>query len=98
MTIPIIQKIRRTNRKLDRCSAVRERRQQTAAQLLEAMKRGASLHRCNRPTRTIWVLSDGTFVTNEAAADLMASGHVVGVGDCLIGGGELSQTFRYVET
>jgi hypothetical protein len=88
---------RKTNRKLDRVNARRRRRQEEADKIINAMRRGASLHRFNRGHRTIWSLSTGEFVTHEAATDALKDPRVAGVGDCLFGSGELSQTFRFVE-
>jgi hypothetical protein len=82
------ESLRRSARRLDRRNA-------TAARVLQAMRGGAILHRCNHRHRAIWVLSSGEFVTPEAAADVLRNPHVVGTGDCLFGP-ELSQTFRYV--
>jgi hypothetical protein len=97
MTVHPPESLRRKHRQIDHQNAARERRRQLVAELLNRMKRGASLHHWNRPHRTIWILSDGTFVTPEAAVDLMNSGKIAGVGDSLIGP-ELSQTFRFITT
>ena len=97
MTAQTAETLRRKHRWLDRQNAARDRRLRLAAELLDRMKRGASLHRCNRPHRTIWILSDGTFVTQEAATDLISSGQIAGVGDALFGP-ELFQTFRFITT
>jgi len=96
MSVPTPDSVRKTNRRLDRRNATKQRCEQTASKILEAMRNGASLHRCNRTHRTIWLLSTGPFVTHEAATDVLRDPHVVGVGDALFGP-ELSQTFRYIE-
>jgi hypothetical protein len=88
--------LRRTARRLDRRNRAQQQRRLTAARILEVMRDGASLHRCNHQHRTVWVLSNGEFVTVEAATEVMRNPHVVGVGDSLFGP-ELSQTFRYSE-
>jgi uncharacterized protein YuzB (UPF0349 family) len=96
MTIPTVDSLRRAHRRLDRRNAAKQRREHTAADLLQAMKRGVSLHRCNRNHRVLWALSTGEIVTAEAADDLLRNPHVVGVGDALFADAP-SQTFRWIE-
>ncbi len=99
MPVPTTRSLRNTQRRLNHRIAAQQRRQQAAARILEEMRNGASLHRCNRGARVIWVLSTGRFVTHEAVTDVMRDPRIVGVGDSLFGTAlrELSQTFRYVE-
>jgi hypothetical protein len=87
--------LRRNRQRLDHRNAAQQRRQQTAVRVLGLMHNGAALYRCNRPDRTIWVLSTGEFVLHETAIAVLRDSHVEGVGDCLFGA-ELSQTFRYI--
>ena len=96
MPVPTTRSLRNTHRRLDRRNRAQEQRELTAARILQAMRDGAALHRCNRTHRTVWALSSGEFVTFEAATDVLRDPHVVGVGDCLFGP-ELSQTFRWIE-
>ena len=96
MTVHTPAGLRRRHRRLDRRNARKRRREFMAAIIINAMRAGASLHRCNRHHRTLWSLSTGEFVTHEAATDVLNAGRVVAVGDCLFGP-ELSQTFRYVD-
>jgi hypothetical protein len=58
-------------------------------------ERDVTLHRVCRPGRVIWTLSTGEFVPAEIATDLLNNENVVGTGDFLLGGLELSQTFRW---
>jgi hypothetical protein len=81
--------LQRSNRQLSRRSA-------GAAQVLSAMKRGATLHLHYQDGRPIWRLSTGPFVTSEAAAIVTASNVVVGVGDSLFPN-HPGQTWRYVQ-
>jgi hypothetical protein len=87
--------LRRINRRYRR-NATKRRHEHTAASLIQAMRNGASLHRCNRNHRVLWSLSTGEFITHEAATDALGDPHLVGVGDCLFGP-ELSQTFHYID-
>ena len=64
--------------------------------ILAAMKAGAFLHLQYDRGRPLWRLSSGPFVTPEAAAVVIASGDVVGVGDSLFPG-HPGQTWRYVQ-
>ena len=99
MTIPTPKSLRNAHRRLDRRNAAQQGHQLTVARVLNEMQKGASLHRCNRRTRTIWVLSNGEFVTVEAAAAVLADPRVVGAGDSLFGQErpELSQTFWWLD-
>jgi hypothetical protein len=91
------ESVARTGRRLDRRNAAKRRREEEANKIIAALRSGAALHRCNRGHRIIWSLSTGEFVTHEAATDALKDPRVAGVGDCLFGSDELSQTFRYVE-
>ena len=62
---------RRVNRRLQRRNDAKQRRQLAAQQILDRMRDGAVLLRSNRPTRTVWSLSTGEFLTSEAAADVL---------------------------
>jgi hypothetical protein len=86
---------RRVNRKLDRANERKRRHGEEVERVLDAMRRGASLRQTRRPHRTLWSLSTGKFITKEVAASVRQSANVVGVGDCLFGSGEISQTFRH---
>ena len=88
---------RRVNRRLDRRNERRRRHREEVAQVLAEMRRGASLRRTHRPSRTIWQLSSGPFVPPTVADAVIRDKCVVGTGDCLFGSDELSQTFRFVE-
>jgi hypothetical protein len=68
-----------------------------AERVIAAMRRGASLHRTNRPNSTCWALSSGMPVSDEVARTVISRGDVASVGDSLFDR-ELSQTFRYVKT
>jgi hypothetical protein len=96
MGIPTAESLRLVHRRLARRTAAKRRHGLTADTILEAMRQGASLHRCYRTDRIIWALSTGEFVTHEAATDVISDRRVVGVGDSLFSP-ELSQTFRYAE-
>jgi hypothetical protein len=85
-----------TEREVDRKGSRLDRINRGVALVLASMRRGATLHRTNRPNTTSWKLSNGTAVSNEVARALIAGGNVVGVGDSLFEC-ELSQTWRYVE-
>jgi hypothetical protein len=91
------ESVARTNRRLDRANERKRKREEEAGKVVDALRNGASLHRCHHRDRTIWGLSNGQFATAEAAMDALRDPHVVGVGDSLFGPTELSQTFRYVE-
>jgi RNA-splicing ligase RtcB len=95
VTIHTSESLRKAHRRLDRRNARAQRAEMAAAKVLQAMKQGAALHRCNREHRTIWALSTGEFVAPEVAEDVQRDARVVGVGDCMFGP-ELSQTFRYL--
>ena len=89
MTIHTPSSLQKTHRRQDQRRATKER-------ILELMRNGAALHRCNCACRVVWALSTGEFLTHEAACDTLRDPHVVGAGDCLFGP-ELSQTFRYID-
>jgi hypothetical protein len=61
------------------------------------MKRGAALQMFFEHGRAIWKLSTGIFITKEAAAAVINNPHVIGVGDCLFGDADASQTFRWID-
>jgi hypothetical protein len=63
--------------------------------LAQMRERNVMLHRICRPARVIWRLSTGEFIPAEIAIDLLNNENVVGTGDFLLGGLELSQTFRW---
>jgi hypothetical protein len=83
-------------RSRNRCAQQRELDVQKI--LVLTRERGVTLHKLIRPHRIIWMLSNGNFVPDEIALALLESGFVIGGGDSLVGGLEMSQTFRYVET
>jgi hypothetical protein len=58
--------------------------------------RGLALNVSHEKSGDLWWLSDGSRVGAEAAKLAVAHPDIINVGDGL-GGGELSQTFRYVE-
>lgn len=89
MTVPTVQSLARSSRRLDRVNAEVRR-------VVIAMQTGASLRRSFRPT-PYWQLSTGLSVSDAAARLITARPDVIGVGDALFGA-ELSQTFRYVAT
>jgi hypothetical protein len=96
MPIRTPESIRRVNRKFDRRNERRRWHREEVARVLDEMRRGAALHRCNRGHRVLWSLSNGLFVSAEAATEALKDPKIVGVGDALFGP-ELSQTFRYVD-
>jgi hypothetical protein len=89
----------RVSQRLDRHNERKRKRQERARRLLEKLRGGAVLYRHHHNNRAIWCLvgrRGSEFLTHEVVTDAMASGHVVGVGDCLFAGAP-SQTYRYVE-
>ena len=87
--IQTLAQLQQANRRLDRL-------RRDVNRVLGAMERGASLHCSHERGRTIWKLSTGSFVTPEAAAVVIASNDVVGVGDSLFPD-HPGQTWRYVQ-
>jgi hypothetical protein len=87
--IQTLAQVQQANRRLDRlCRDVN--------QVLAAMKDGAVLNLHYQNGRAIWRLSSGPFVTPQAAAIVIASDVVVGVGDSL-SPGHPGQTWRYAK-
>jgi hypothetical protein len=86
MTISTPKNLQAKNRRLDRRLA-------EINDAAAAMRAGAALHLTYRP-RPRWTLSTGTEVTDAAARVIIATPHVVGVGDALFDGVP-SQTYRW---
>jgi hypothetical protein len=78
--------LREIHRRQDRQAAVKYK-------VLDAMRRGAALHRQQVHGHIQWRLSDGTRVLPQAALNICRDLRVRGEADCLFGA-ELSQTFR----
>jgi hypothetical protein len=85
--IQTLAQLQQANRRLDRF-------RREVNRTLTAMKAGASLHLEYVRGRGLWKLSNGSFVTPEAAAIVIASDAVVGVGDSLFPD-HPGQTWRY---
>jgi hypothetical protein len=81
----------------DRRSAARQRADQVS-QVLDAMRRGATLHRCHNASRVVWTLS-GTEerLAHEIIIVVLTSKHVVGCDDGLFGS-EPQQTYKWVNS
>jgi hypothetical protein len=88
--IPNAQQLAIQARKLDRLNA-------RATQVVDAMRRGASLQLEFRYGAQRWRLTDGCEVDREAARLVIRNPKIVADGDVLFVGC-LAQTFRHVET
>jgi hypothetical protein len=64
-----------------------------ADDVIEAVRRGATLHRSFERPRTRWWLSDGRDITNEAAEQAILHPDIAPAGDSLFAHGP-AQTFR----
>ena len=87
LSIQTLAQLQQANRRLDRL-------RREADRIRHSMKGGDTLHLHYRNGRPIWRLSSGPFVTPEAAAVVIASDSVVGVGDSLFPCNP-GQTWRY---
>jgi hypothetical protein len=85
--IQTLAQLRQANHHLDRVRREVDR-------ILTAMRKGAALHLHYENGRPIWRLTSGPFVTPQAAALVISSDEVVGVGDSLFPG-HPGQTWRY---
>jgi hypothetical protein len=99
---PAPLRLRLSARRPDRQNQRKQQRTRERSQRLFAkLKDGAVLCRHHQRNRVVWCLvwRDGSeWLTHEAVTEILASGHVVGVGDALpFAGAELSQTYRWVE-
>jgi hypothetical protein len=101
MPIHTADSLRRSPRRQDQQAERKRPRAERVRRVLEQLKAGAALCRHHQRNRVIWCLvwrGGSEWLTHELATDVLALGHVVGVGDALpFAGAELSQTFRYVE-
>jgi hypothetical protein len=70
-------------------------RLEKADHVLREMAAGNSLYLMHTKEGPIWRLSNGKYVSNSIAKLVVASGSVVGVGDCLFRDAALSQTWRW---
>ena len=87
--IQTLAQLQQANRRLDRF-------RREVNRTLAAMKAGAVLNLHYQNGRAIWRLSSGPFVTSQAAAIVIASDFIVGVGDSLFPD-HPGQTWRYVQ-
>ena len=86
---------RNVARRLDHRSRRGQERAREVENFLATMRdRHATLHRVCQSGGVTWVL-DGRSIPAEIATDLLNNENVVGTGDFLLGGLELSQTFRW---
>ena len=87
MSVYTASELRRRHRRMDRRTAAKWR-------ILGEIRAGACLYRRHVSGRIYWSLSTGTQVSIETAADVIADGHVVPVGDGLAPWGP-SQIYRW---
>jgi hypothetical protein len=70
-------------------------RLEKADHVLREMAAGNSLYLMHTRDGPVWRLGNGKHVSNSDAGLVVASGSVVGVGDCLFRDAALSQTWRW---
>jgi hypothetical protein len=88
MTIHSITSLRKGRRRV-------VSRLEKADSVLREMAAGNSLYLMHTQEGDVWRLSNGKYVSDSIAKLVVASGSVVGVGDCLFRDESLSQTFRW---
>jgi hypothetical protein len=87
--IPTPSALRNSSRRLDRLNA-------GVAVVLLAMRQGATLHLEFHETGSKWRTSTGRYVNGAVARVVITDKRVAACGDALFGG-EMSQTWRYIE-
>jgi hypothetical protein len=87
MIIPTVRQLQLQRR-------LQERRRRRCSAVIQKMQVGGLALHLEQPDR--WSLSSGERVPTEVARLVIASTHIVGVGDSLFGTAALSQTFRVI--
>lgn len=97
MTIPTVASLRANARRLDYERLRREQDRKTAAEVIALMRdHGCSLRCTFGPARRIWSLSNGTWISEGAAAMVRADAHVVACDPGLFLGAT-PQTWRWCD-
>ena len=88
MTIHTFTSLRKSRRRI-------VSRMEKADHVPREMAGGQSLYLMHTQEGDVWRLSNGKYVSASIARLVIASGSVVGVGDCLFRDESLSQTWRW---